>query len=371
MASDEPEDLEALRRRVAVLEAMLETILGADVAWSELDADFPSSRKYRKDRSRRPSDQMYYLIDRYYHRRERAFFLTLDRIEELRSVQSGMARELAEMGKVAANQAEQTKREIASLDALTRSGAAELHQWLAIQTLGLTAHETRVTRYLPMRAYLSDIPENGLGALTDAIDRFIETFGFEVSDEFPEVRGSWFKKWFVRTKEAASQPEVAERLAKVERALEMKGLGTPQAEIDSKQAGAIAALITSLVNVPSAAIQVGSILFLKLTIDGQAVVQARTLTQRELIVLENNQDLLNSPTTIMTKLAKLCSKEAPSFKGSLATGSSPTLSDALDIWGTSQANRGKKRDPENPPAILRLPHLGSEARDLSDDDKLE
>ena len=372
MPIEGPDDFEALRRRITVLEAMLETILGADLPWSRLDYRFASSRKPYEDslRSGLP-EEMYELVERYHHRRERVFLLTLEQIDDVRSAQRDTSRELANLGKVTADQANQTKQDLASLEARVQSGAAELHQWLAIQTLGLIEQESRVTRFLPMRAYLSDIPANGLSAFTEAIDNLIETFGFEVSDEFPEICGSWFKKWFVRTKEVASQPEVADRLAKIERALEMKGLATPQAEIDSKQASAVAALTTSLANVPTAAIQVGSILYLKLTIDDQAVVQARTLTQRELIVLENNQDLLNSPTTILIQLAEFCSKEAHSFDGAAAVRPSRSLNAAPDIWAGAQPDGGKKHPSAHLPAIPSLPYSGGAARNLTDGDELK
>jgi hypothetical protein len=82
------------------------------------------------------------------------------------------------------------------------------------------------------------------------------------------------------------------RLSKIERAVELRGLGLPQAEIDEKQASAVSALINAIGSIPSAAIQSGSILLLKLTVDGQATIQVRTLSQREMIVLENHQDCL-------------------------------------------------------------------------------
>jgi hypothetical protein len=51
------------------------------------------------------------------------------------------------------------------------------------------------------------------------------------------------------------------------------------------------------------AIQVGSLLFVKTNHNGQNCIQARTLTQRELTHLEKHQDLLTSPSTVMSELA--------------------------------------------------------------------
>lgn len=370
MAIDEPNDFEALRRRVVMLEAALEAVIGVDLPWSGRDSDYYFDKNFsRRDRRPRLPDDFRYFIDRLYDRREQVFRETFDRIGELGSAQKDISQKLEALHNFTSEQLGQTQRELSLIDARTRLGAAELHQWLANQTLGLIEQEMRTTRFLPMRAYLSDVPQNGLDELTAAIDSFIETFGFEVSDEFPEIIGSWFKKWFVRTKEVASQPEVADRLAKIERALELKGLGAPQAEIDSKQAGAIAALTTSLANVPSAAIQVGSILFLKLTIDGNAVVQARNLSQKELIIIENNQDLLNSPSTIMTKLAKLCPKEVPSTKMNDDAHPTPVLDLPLGIWERMQKGAGTPPLPKEASITPRLPYASGKPPGSSDDEK--
>jgi hypothetical protein len=57
---------------------------------------------------------------------------------------------------------------------------------------------------------------------------------------------------------------VLERLEKIERAVELKGLGQPQAEIDKKQAAPVASLLKAVEKIPKAAIQAGSILLVKL-----------------------------------------------------------------------------------------------------------
>jgi hypothetical protein len=371
MATDDLDDLEALRKRIKALEFMVESILASDLPWDILDDELSLSKRTTRRGPQSPfSDQLLYLFDRYRYR-EGALTQILIQHDELRSMQVGLDHKLTALAKDIADQVEQTGRQIELLETRTRSGSAELHQWLAIQTLGLVQHETRITRYIPMRAYLSDIPENGLAPLTEAINDLVETFGFELSDEFPEVLGSWFKKWFVRTKEVASQPEVAIRLAKVERAIEIGTLVTPQAEIDSKQVGAVAALNTSLADVSSAAIQVGSLLYLKLTIDGQSVVQARTLNQRELIVLENNQDLLNSPTTILSALAKFCAKDSK-FSNDVVTSNVATgRIDAQNIWEVDQQNRNDERKSDDLPIVPHLPYSSHDEKESDEQEKFK
>jgi len=103
-----------------------------------------------------------------------------------------------------------------------------------------------------------------------------------------------------------SQPEVIERLQKIERAIELKAIDKPQADVDEKQASAIAKLINCLDKVPNAAIQAGSVLVVKLTTPKGPVIQARTLSQEEMVELENNQLLLQDPAKVLGKLTAAC-----------------------------------------------------------------
>lgn len=203
-------------------------------------------------------------------------------------------------------QIEKLRREINALESKTDALQVDTHSLLAIQALGLPADRVQSTRFVPVRAYIDQTPDGAINALSVAIDDVLAAFGFTVADEFPEIRGSWFKKWFAKTMEALSQPEVIERLEKIERAVELKAVDKPQADVDEKQAGAIAKLITSLNNVPNAAVQAGSVLVIKLTTNNGPIIQARTLSQDEMLELENNQLLLQDPAEVLCKLNAAC-----------------------------------------------------------------
>jgi len=181
----------------------------------------------------------------------------------------------------------------------------ELHNYLIYQYLGENLNRIKLDRFIPVRVYLSDESEASVRKVSSAIDRLLSAFGFEFSDDFPAENGSWWKKWFAKSKEVATQPEVADRLEKIERALELKGLHQPQAEIDKAQAEAIAALTVAIKDIPNVAIQAGSILLVKTTDANQGpCLQVRTLSTKELIYLENNQHLLCKPATVMQSLSQ-------------------------------------------------------------------
>jgi len=227
-------------------------------------------------------------------------------LSEFQGRQTGINQELGQRVGALRDTLSELSHKIESLEKTSFALSVDTHRWLAFQSLGIDASEVRLTRFLPLRVFLSDTSGGAIDDISSAIGKLLEAFDFEISDDFPAVHGSWFKKWFAKTTEVMTQPEVLERLEKIERAVELKGLGQPQAEIDKKQAEAVASLLKAVEKVPNAAIQVGSILLVKLTASDSAVIQVRTLTQRELIHLENNQRLLSSPADLLEKLSEVC-----------------------------------------------------------------
>jgi len=281
----EPGDPQAIAARVRRLEFMLAALvlsLGQEDNDEDLWLEFRRflRRSEGKDRSDYPD--LAFLIERQIDRR---------RMNEEPSV---------------LGQLEEIRSDIDKLKSKTRSIETDAHALLAIQALGLPTDEVRLTRYLPIRAYIDETPTGAIGAVSSAVAEVLKAFGFTVADEFPEIRGSWFKKWFAKSKDVVSQPEVRDRLEEIERAVKLRGIERPQAEVDDIQASAIAKLIGVLDNVPNAAIQAGSVLVVKLTTPSGPVIQARTLTQEKMVALENNQLLLQDPANVLGRLSAAC-----------------------------------------------------------------
>jgi hypothetical protein len=201
---------------------------------------------------------------------------------------------------------ETLRHEVQTLTTKLDGLQVETHSFLAMQALGLKSDLVQSTRFVPVRAYVDETPDEAINTISAAISEVLIAYGFSVADEFPEIRGSWFKKWFAKSKEMLSQPEVLERLEKIERAVELKAIDKPQAEVDEKQASAIAKLIKCLETVPNAAVQAGSVLVVKLTTATGPIIQARTLSQEEMVELENNQLLLQDPAQVLGRLSAAC-----------------------------------------------------------------
>lgn len=279
-----PQEPQSLAQRIRRLEFLLFSLLlsmGNEGDDEELWFEFRHLFRRGRDRDFLDEPRFEFFMDRMFERR--------------RSQPESLLR-----------QVEQLQGEVRSLKAKTDTVQIETHSLLAIQALGLPPERVQSTRFIPVRAYIDETPDGAINAISAAIADVLAAYGFTVADEFPEIKGSWFKKWLAKSKEALSQPEVIERLEKIERAVELKAIDKPQADVDEKQASAIAKLIKAVEKVPNAAVQAGSVLVVKITTAKGPVIQARTLSQEEMVELENNQLLLQDPSEVLGKLTAAC-----------------------------------------------------------------
>lgn len=259
------EKVEALEQRLRRLEGFFLVLLASD-------GDWPDDNRF-----------LFEVIERFGRFPEPLFF------EEL----------LRRLGRGPGGRVGQLERKLERLEASVRDNQLEQHEFLSLAGMGVPLDEVPLLRIVPMRVYLKHEDEALQAQLGEAVVAFAESFGIDIADDLPAMKGSWWKRWLGRTREALKEPEVRERLEKGERALELHALQKPQAVVDKDQAEAVAALITALEKTGAAVCQVGSILLVKA--NGQVV--ARTLTQRELIHIEKHPELLKAPDEILGALS--------------------------------------------------------------------
>jgi hypothetical protein len=197
-----------------------------------------------------------------------------------------------------------TKR-INDLDNSITNVRHELHVYLTVTSFSDIFDKEPFYRIVPIRVYLSESDSGKESQMLDAINNINVSFGFDIADDFPAEAGSWWKRWFVKTHEIATRPEVADRLAKLERALELKGIQESQSRIDVNEAEAASKLLKALEGISNAAIQVGSLLIVKTSNPIHNTVRIRTLTTNEMIHLEKNQTLLAQPESVLHELQKI------------------------------------------------------------------
>jgi hypothetical protein len=189
-----------------------------------------------------------------------------------------------------------------STEADTEIIAKDLHQVIYQSQAGILSSKTKARQYFPVRVYLAD---SGNAIQTEtAILQFLEALNSEVADEYDAVLGSWFKEWLARTNRKMTRDEYETEIKKAKRALELKVLEQAQAAVNKDNSEAFSLIMKSLESQPKAICQIGSILVVKLPgDDGQGQLITRTLSQRELIFLEQNQHLLKMPDEILEQLS--------------------------------------------------------------------
>jgi|GEM_PF-4193122 len=187
-------------------------------------------------------------------------------------------------------------------DVIERQGTLQIdsHYYMVAQSLGTPTDNMPLPRLVPVRVFTSGHNKGRILDIVGNIQQVLNEFGFDFADEFPEELGSWFKKWFARSRELLSRPEVATKLKNIERALELSGIHKPQAEINKAEAEAVAVLLNSIAAEPNVLIQIGSLLMVKSTNSKEeASIEVRSLSQEELIQLEQNQPFIKNLDEIL------------------------------------------------------------------------
>jgi len=197
---------------------------------------------------------------------------------------------------------EKVKNTLSEYEDKLVSHSSELHNYFWLSSSNVDFSASKMKRYIPARIYISDpVPSSEmLSVIKDSLSKFVHSLGFDLNDDLPDETGSWFKKFFFKTKDALTQDEVLERVKDAEEALKIKHLKKPQAEANKAQAEATSALIQALKDTPAACVQVGSLLLVKAPNNkGDSGIFVRTLTPFELKELEENQSILGKPEQIL------------------------------------------------------------------------
>jgi len=315
-------DVESLRRKVSRLELLVLALFTSETR----DADeflsdeflYMYRRVFERDLDHPRDKEFSYLLERILRKepteRRHRFDQRLSSVEEqslkvissIENVQARFEEQVATLRASFSASHESITAQVVSTQESHSELKEDVHGYLVLQSLGVDLSTVPLPRFVPIRVYLSEADAKRTRSVSNAIRHLLDVYGFTVSDDFPEESGSWWKKWFAKTRDVATQPEVIERLKKIERAVELQGLHKPQSEINKNEAEAVAALLKAVENVPTAAIQAGSILLIKTNNPHTGpCIQVRSLTLRELTHLERNQKLLASPHDILVKLTEL------------------------------------------------------------------
>ena len=137
-----------------------------------------------------------------HHIRERSFL-----IEELKQELFEKERHIEEIQEKNNKLTQELKAQIQIISESQDAISEDLHHYLICQYLGGDLQNIQLSRFLPIRVYLSD-DEYRADKVTNSISQLLNTIEFTFEDDFPPMMGSWLKKWFAKSTEAMTQPQV-------------------------------------------------------------------------------------------------------------------------------------------------------------------
>jgi len=153
----------------------------------------------------------------------------------------------------------------------------------------------RVSGYLYLDTDDFDLAQNVFQAYLD----FAGYVGFEVEDKGEFSKGSWIRKGIELITQAKNSDEAQELYDKGRKAIELASIEKLQSEVNKNNAEAAAAFLNSVKDVPQAATRIGSLIILKIRVDGEPQVITTVLTTEQLIVIEKDPVLMTRPEDVL------------------------------------------------------------------------
>ncbi|GAA0980650.1 hypothetical protein GCM10009555_047510 [Acrocarpospora macrocephala] len=150
-----------------------------------------------------------------------------------------------------------------------------------------------VVMYLPNEESYPEVKQ----AIADLLD----AFGMEILLEGGIVQGSVWQSFVAVFKRRITEEQADQALTKVQRAVELRGVDKPQADVTRTQSESVAQLLDSLKDNPSALIQIGNILVAKVN----GVPIALELSQAQLFHLHANPTLYTDPARAVEQLSRI------------------------------------------------------------------
>jgi cold shock CspA family protein len=199
---------------------------------------------------------------------------------------------------MATSERDAVSAELADSYRLAQTGERRIFQPVHRKRKAAGTHRLPITIYLASEANASEV-ELALVELLDALD-------VDITESMPPIHGSWLGFRSGRFRRLLSSEQADDVVARIERAVQVRLLDQQQADVDVKQAEAVAHLMTGLENQESACIQVGSLFLIK--VGGTLVV--RNLTPQEMSFLSRYPTALSSPAQVLGALEEFAAKSA-------------------------------------------------------------
>lgn len=157
---------------------------------------------------------------------------------------------------------------------------------------------------VPLRIYISGDDQEKFDAIQKATEKVAEIEDIHFGFSSKRLKGSIYQSVIGFFNIFKSKAKLEERIEKVEKSLDLNYLQKPQAEIDHKLASAVSELISALSCVNEGAINLGTLVVLKLKGSENSSIVSFNLTNAQYEAINAQPELLKNPSQLLSLLKK-------------------------------------------------------------------
>lgn len=205
----------------------------------------------------------------------------------------------------AAKQVNELLKEIRSLRSEVNGYRKDFLEVVETNLYQSKSTKTKSFRYFRIQLYVSEGKISKLRRTTRFLVKFLYVFDLVIAQESPPIKGSWWKEFIGKTKNAVTPAALLKIFRLIKRGLEIRLVEGQQSILNKQQAEATKALLDSIVDYDQAALKIGSLLIVKNSIKGEKSIAVRTLSETEEDFLHANSEVLTTPNTLLAKLEEL------------------------------------------------------------------
>jgi hypothetical protein len=171
----------------------------------------------------------------------------------------------------------------------------------ALMSRSLKSVSGKPVHSLSVAIYVDGESDN-MKSVLDRVDKLVEVLGYGEHISEINERGSWFRRFTAALRSDISITIAVSAQAQAERALELAYIDQHHADVDQATSQALLQVLKSLDNIPIACIRVGSLLIVKSQARNGPSIIARTLSHREMLILDLNPEIIRAPDRIFERL---------------------------------------------------------------------
>ena len=178
---------------------------------------------------------------------------------------------------------------------------------------------------IDIAVYLDSDDDNRIDRVMSRFDHLISQIGLQDPSDISVQRGSIFRRAIAQLKPSISSEEMNERLAKLEKAVQLRVVDKRQAEVNDQTAVAVSRVLAEIADIPNVCMRIGSFVIIKYEGPQGPVLLCRELNAREQLALGRFPEIQQTPERFIDSLATaVVTMDDPDSVRYLHEGSGPT-----------------------------------------------